>query len=189
MGDSSNNREEIDGLLEAIRDGDESAMDRLAPLVIGELRVLAHSRLRFERRDHTLNTNALVNEVYLRMLSKPQQDWKNRAYFFGVAARMMRNILVDYERERRALKRDHKLEVRGFELEGVAKTKERWLLDLDDALRGLEKVNESGAQIVDMHFFGGLTFEEIAEVLNTTRDAVRGRWRLAQAWLNREMKR
>jgi RNA polymerase sigma factor (TIGR02999 family) len=187
MDDFSNNSEEIDRLLDAIRNGDHSAMDRLVPIVIGELSRLAHSILRFAPRDQTLRTKALVNEAYMRMVSKPPKDWKNRAYFFGVAAQTMRNVLVDYYRERNALKRGRDLVVQGVEIDGIVKPKDRWLNDLHEALYGLERVNETWAWIVKMHFFSGLTFEDIAKVLNTTRDSVRNQWRLAKAWLRREM--
>jgi RNA polymerase sigma factor (TIGR02999 family) len=199
MDDSSDNTEEIDGLIEAIRGGDRGAMDRLVSLVDGELRRRAHSMLRFAPRDQTLRTDALVHEAYLGMVSKPPRDWKDRAFFFRVASRKMRSILVDYYRERSALKRGGGSVVRGFEPDNIVKaggawriggtvmSKEDWLFDLDEALGRLERVNETWADIVDMHFFQGMTLEKIAEVLNTTRDAVRGQWRLAKAWLRREM--
>lgn len=198
MDDSSNNSEETDELWEAVRAGDQNAMDRLAPLVVDELRRLAHSMLRFAPRDQTLRTNALVNEAFLRMINKPPRDWKDRAFFFRVASRKMRSILVDYYRKRNALKRGGNV-VKGVELDnivkaeerwrinGIDKSKEEWLFDLDDALHRLAKLDETLADIVDMHAFHGMTYEKIAEVLNTTRDTVRGQWRLAKAWLRREM--
>lgn len=201
MGDFSNNNKEIDNLLEAIRNGDQSAMDRLMPLVIGELSRLAHSMLRFAPHDQTLRTKALVNEAYMKMVGKPPGVWQNRDFFIRVASRIMSSILVDYYRERNAKKRGRDLVVKGVELDNIAETKERWrinsvvkskedwLFDLKEALRGLEKVNETSADVVYMHFFHGLTFEDIAKDLNTTRDAVRNQWRFAKTWLRREMTR
>jgi RNA polymerase sigma factor (TIGR02999 family) len=200
MGDSSNNGKEIDELLEAIRAGDEGAIDRLMTLVVGELRRLARASLKLAPRDQTLRTHDLVSETYVRMVSKPPRDWKNRAYFFGVAARTMRNILVDYERERSAKKRGRHLVIKGVELDdirkpeerwqinGVDKTKKGWILDLNEALDRFEKVSETGARIVDMRYFGGMTVKEIAEVLNTKTEEVMELWEFAKAWLRREMK-
>lgn len=199
MDDSSNNGDEIDGLVEAIRGGDRGAMDKLVTLVDDELRRRAHSMLRFAPRDQTLRTDALVNEAYLKMVSNPPRDWKDRAFFFRVASRKMRSILVDYYRERSALKRGGGNVVKGVELGNIVKAeeawringtvmaKEDWLFALNDALHRLAKVNETWADIVDMRFFQGMPLEAIAEVLHTTRDAVRGQWRLAKTWLRREM--
>lgn len=199
MDDSSNNSDEIAGLIEAIHRGDPGAMDRLISLVDVELRRRAHFMLSRSPRDQTLRTDALVQEAYLSLISKPPRDGKDRAFFFRVMSRKMRSILIDYYRARNASKRGGGSVVKGFELGNVAKADgawringtamptEDWLIDLNDALSRLEAKDETWADIVDMHFFQGMTFEAIAEVLNTTRDVVWGRWRAAKAWLNREM--
>jgi RNA polymerase sigma factor (TIGR02999 family) len=186
MDDSSNNREQVDRLLEAIRGGNDGALDELTPLIYDELRRLAHNRLRYERRGHTLRTTALVNEAYLMLVSSPSQNWKNRAYFFGAAARLMRQILIQHKRRRSCHKRRED-EREDVDVDNIPQTKDRMLLRLDEALYELERVNKTQADIVEKHYFGGLTLEEIAEVMNISLSTVKRRWRHAKAWLRREM--
>ena len=196
MGDSSDQREQVDRLLEAIRSGDEEAEGELSPLIYAELRRQAHYSLRFERGDHTLRTTALVNEAFLRMASSSTQDWKNRAYFFAAAANAMRQALIQRYRDRGRLKRGGKHERENIEIDDIKedeidaafiKTRDKMLIRLDDALYALKRLNKTQARIVELRFFGGLKFEEIAEVLNVPLSTVKKHWRHAKAWLKREM--
>jgi len=187
MNASSNRREQVDQLLEAMRDGNDEARHELTPLIYDELRRLAHSSLRYERNDHTLRTTALVNEAYMRLVKSPSQDWKNRAYFFGAAARAMRQILIQHRRSRSSLKRSSD-ERKDVDIESVSRPEDSTLICLDEALYELERVSKTQADIVEKHFFAGLTFEEIAEVMNVSLSTVKREWRVARAWLKREMK-
>lgn len=186
MDDSSGNREQVNQLLESPHGGNGAVVDELMPLIYNELRRLAHSRLRSERRDHTLRTTALVNEAYLLLVSSPSQNWKNRAYFFGAAARLMRQILIQHQRRRSCLKRrwDERAEV---DMNLIPQTENGMLFRLDEALSRLERVDKTQAEIVEKHHFGGLTLEEIAEVMNISLSTVKRQWRHAKAWLKREM--
>ena len=200
MSDSSNQREPVDRLLEAIRDGNEEAEGELSPLIYAELRRLAHSSLRLEGSDHTLRTTALVNEAFLRLASSSTQDWKNRAYFFGAAANAMRQALIQHYRDRSRLKRGGESERKDIEIDDIKedeiddtiiktniKTKDKMLIRLDDALYALKRLNKTQARIVEMRFFGGLTLEEIAEVMNVSLSTVKNHWRHAKAWLKEEI--
>lgn len=187
MSDPSNQRERVDRLLAAIRDGNEEAEGELSPLIYAELRSLAHSLLRFEGSDHTLRTTALVNEVILNLASSSTQDWKDRAYFFGAAARAMRQILIQHYRDRSRLKRGGEYDRADVEIDVIIKTRDKMLIRLDEALYDLERVNKTQARIVEMHFFGGLTLEEIAEVMSVSLSTVKNHWRHAKAWLKKEM--
>ena len=155
-------------------DGDEGALDQLIPLVHEELRRLAKRHMRRERGQRaarTLQTTALVNEAYLRLIDARRVQWQNRAHFFAIAARLMRRILVDYARAQNYAKR-------GGGLPQVS---------LDDALEALSRVDERKGQVVELRFFGGLSVEETAEVLKVSPDTVMRDWRLAKAWLLREL--
>ena len=186
MDDSSNRREEVDRLLDAIRAGDSEANHELMPLIYDELRRLAHNRLRYERNGHTLSTTALVNEAYLQLVKSPSQDWKNRAYFFGAAARAMRQILIQHQRSRSRLKRssDKREDV---DLDKISRSKDSMLIRLDEALNELERVNKTQADIVENRYFGGLTLEEISEVMNIPLTTVKRHWKHAKTWLKREI--
>jgi RNA polymerase sigma factor (TIGR02999 family) len=167
--------------------GEPHALETLIPLVYEELRRLASSRLRRERADHTLGTSGLVHEAYLRLVDQRQVDWKSRAHFFAVSARVMRRVLVDYARRRRRIKRGgeaHRLDL------DVALLPGDWNMDwlvLDQALHRLSSVDAEQGRIVEMHFFGGLTLEEVASVLGISVPTVVRRWRMARAWLYRYM--
>jgi RNA polymerase sigma factor (TIGR02999 family) len=180
---------EISELLVAWGGGDESALDRLMPLVYGELRRLAHRYMSQERPGHTLQTTALVNEAYLRLVNWRDARWQNRAHFFAVSAQMMRRILVDFARDKQASKRS------GYALQQVslsqasAFTVERGadLVALDEALTALAEVDRRKSQVVEMRFFGGLSIKEVAEVLKVSEETVLRDWRLAKVWLLREL--
>lgn len=178
----------ITQLLVALRSGEREVLDRLFPLVYDELREIARGKLGKEYGDRTLETTALVHETYLKLIGQVEVDWKNRAHFFGVAARAMRQILVDRARRRQAEKRggDRRRTTLtgrhvGFELD-----LER-LLDLDRALDKLAQLNERQSRVVECRFFGGLTHEETAEVIGCSERTVRRDWKKAQLFLHHEL--
>ena len=181
--------ETVTDLLVAWGNGDEQALDRLTPLVYDELRRLAKSYLRRERPDHTLQPTALVNEAYMRLMDLGQLDWQNRAHFIGVAARLMRQILVDHARTRRAAKRGSAGEMLALD-SAIAQPDERELdlLAVDEALSKLASLDPEQSRIVELRFFGGLTIEETAEVLGVSPSTAKREWRLARAWLYRKIK-
>jgi RNA polymerase sigma factor (TIGR02999 family) len=175
-------------LLDAWRGGSRSALDELVPLVEAELRRLARGYLRRERPGHVLQTTALVNEAFVRLLGWQDVNWQNRAHFLGVAARLMRHILVDIARRRiRSAEGQGVLVVDLSEAERAAHVRSGDLVSLDDALRELAARDPRKAQIVELRFFGGLTLEEIAEVIGVAPITVSREWAKARAWLRREI--
>ncbi len=182
-------RAEVTELLRHWTEGDEKALDKLVPLVYKELRRLAHYHLRSERPDHTLQSTALVHEVYLRLFRGQPKDFQNRAHFIAVASRMMRQVLVDYARERKAGKRNGGCRI-GLEcLDLMPVTGDAELLALDDALNELARMDERQGKIVEMKFFGGLSAPEISDVLGLSRATVDRDWATARVWLHRQMSR
>ena len=180
---------EVTGLLASWCDGDEAAFERLMPLVHGELTRLARNYLRRERPGHTLQPTALVNEAYMRLVDWKSVRWQNRAHFFGVAAQMMRRILVDFARARPAPKRDGgaRLITLG-EADRIPRQEPTAdLLALDEALDALAAFDPRKAAIVELKFFGGLSVEETAEVLKVSPTTVMREWAKAKAWLYREL--
>ncbi len=175
-------------MLVAWSNGDRTALDRLMPLVYDELRRLAHRYLGRERAGHTLQTTALVNEAYLKLVNEREMHWQNRAHFFAVAAQLMRMILVDYARSRNYAKRGGGAHRVSFD-EALAVSDERAaeLIALDDALKTLAALDERKSQVAELRFFGGLSVEESAEVLKVAPVTVMREWRLAKAWLHREL--
>lgn len=164
--------------------GDRDALDQLLPLVYDELHRMAVARLRRERPDHTLQPTALVHEAYLRLIDQRKTDWRNRAQFFGIAAAMMRRILVNYARDRAALKRGGAIEKVSLSAAVEwAGEQDVDLLALDDALARLAALDHRKGQIVDLKLFAGLNTEEIAEVLQVSSSTVERDWRFARAWL------
>ena len=183
-------RHEITALLEAWGSGDKSALDRLMPLVYDELRHLAHRYMTHERPGHTLQTTALVNEAYLRLVNWKEVRWENRAHFFAASAQMMRRILVDFARERQYLKRGAgALQVSLGEAAALTECKSSDLVALDEALTALFEVDQRKGQVVEMRFFGGLSVKEAAAVLKVSEETVMRDWRLAKVWLLRELGR
>ena len=181
---------EITGLLVAWSEGDATALDRLVPFVYEELHRLARHYMHGERPDHTLQTTALVNEAYLRLVRWKDVQWQNRAHFFAVAAQMMRRILVDFARDRQYLKRGGgALRVPLSEAAAFVEERSTDLVALDEVLTALAKTDPRKAQIVEMRFFGGLTVAEAAEVLHVSEETVMRDWRLAKAWLLRQLDR
>jgi RNA polymerase sigma factor (TIGR02999 family) len=171
--------------------GDEAALDQLIPLVHEELRRLAKRYMRRERGQRaarTLQTTALVNEAYMRLIDAQRVQWRNRAHFFAIAARLMRRILVDYARAQNYAKRGGGLpQVSLDDAPELAAERAPDLVALDDALNALARVDERKSRVVEMRFFGGLSVEETAEVLKVSPDTVMRDWRLAKAWLLREL--
>ena len=182
--------QQVTELLAAWRDGNSSALDQLVPLIEGELRRLARLYLRRERAGHVLQTTALVNEAFVRLLKWQDVSWQNRAHFIAMAARLMRNILVDIARRRAKGGDGHSIRIVDIAAaEHVAHERARDLVALDDALRGLAERDLRKAQIVELRFFGGLNLEEIAEVIGVAPITVSREWAKARAWLHREVTR
>src|SRR5712691_4840962 len=168
--------------------GNKAALDQLIPLVDAELRRLAHQYMRQERPDHTLQTTALVNEAYLRLIDQRHVHWQNRAHFFGIAAQLMRRILVDYARNRRYAKRGGgALRVSLGEAAMQSQEQAVELVALDEALHNLAAIDPRRSQVVELRFFGGLSIEETAEVIKISRNTVIRDWTMAKAWLFREI--
>ena len=181
---------EISGLLHAWGQGDLQARDTLLPVVYGELRRCAASYLRRERPDHTLQPTALVNEAYIRLAGQDRVHWKNRAHFFGLAAQMMRRILVDHARERQAAKRPGSAIRLAFdERIGAREQRDCEILLLEEALRELTLIDARQGQIVEFRYFAGMSEQEVAEVLSVSRSTVTREWQTARAWLYRRMTR
>jgi RNA polymerase sigma factor (TIGR02999 family) len=175
-------------LLLAWRQGDKTALDELLPLVYAELRRVAHRFMLRERRGHTLRTTALVNEAYLRLAGSRLVHWRDRAHFVAICAQLMRRILVDYARSHRSAKRaGQQTCVQLDDALASFEAKSRDLVALDDALTTLATLDPEKARLIELRFFGGLSMAEAAEVLGVTEDAARWNWRLARAWLARQM--
>jgi RNA polymerase sigma factor (TIGR02999 family) len=169
--------------------GDQAALDQLVPLVYDELRRLAQHYLRRERPGHTLQTSALVNEAFLRLIDQ-QVSWQNRAHFFGVSARLMRRVLVDYARERRTEKRGgEQMRLELDEALDIAEARDADLIALDDALNSLAEIDPQQSRVVELRYFGGLTIAETAEALGISTATVEREWNMARAWLRRELSR
>lgn len=176
-------------LLLAWGDGDESALTRLMPLVHGELRRMARRQMRRERDGHTLQTTALVNEVYLRLVDLSRVQWQDRAHFLAMSARLMRRVLVDHARSRGYLKRGGgAVRVSLTEALVVDDRRAPNLVALDDALDALAAVDERKSRVVEMRYFGGLSVAETAEALGVSPETVMRDWRLAKVWLLRELR-
>jgi RNA polymerase sigma factor (TIGR02999 family) len=180
--------QQITELLKSWSQGNQAAIDKLVPLVYDELHRLAQRYMSDERPGHALQTTALVNEAYLRLVDSSNLSWDGRSHFFGVCAQVMRRILVDWARSRQALKRGG--DVRALDLdEALAVAKERGtdLVAIDDALKALTAVDPRKGQVVEMRFFGGLSVKETAEVLKVSPETVQRDWKLAKSWLRREL--
>lgn len=168
--------------------GDQAALAELTPLVYGELRRLAHREMGAERPDHTLQATALANEAYLRLADQNNPRWQNRAHFFAVAARAMRQILVSYARGQRSQKRGGgALKVELDEAALVSPEESKEIIDLHEALERLATLDSRKAEVVELKYFGGLNYDEMAEVLKISAVTVRRDWRLAKAWLYTEL--
>lgn len=181
---------QVTELLLAWSQGQSTALDELMPLVHKELKRLAHHYMAGQRPGHTLQTTALVNEAYLRLVDCSRVGWQDRAHFFAVSAQLMRRILVDFARSRGYLKRGRG--VRPLSLEkapDIFQQTDPNVVALDDALNALAAIDERKSQVIELRFFGGLTAEETAEVLKVSPDTVLRDWKLAKVWLHRELSR
>jgi len=176
-------------LLGELSGGNRTIVDELLPMVYDELYNLAQRKLVRERKGHTLNATALVNEAYLKLVDQTRVSWQNRAHFVAIAAQAMRRILINYAQQRKAQKRGGGEVLVTFIEENIARdARPEELLALDEALNRLNKMNDRQGKVVEYWFFGGLTHEEIAEVLGVSLPTVRRDWRLARAWLSKELK-
>ncbi|MGQ0762019.1 MAG: sigma-70 family RNA polymerase sigma factor [Acidobacteriota bacterium] len=179
---------QVTSLLKAWSEGDESARDQLMPLVYEELRRLAHQHMQREKPGHMLQTTALVHEAYVRLVDQSQIHFENRAHFFGIAARLMRHILVDEARKRNSAKRGGSvIQVPLDEETSVAYEQATNIVALDDALKNLEAIDARQSEIVELRFFGGLTIDETADVLRVSPGTVMRDWTFARAWLKTAM--
>lgn len=180
------NTHEVTLLLAEWTKGNQNALNDLTPLVYRELRQLAASYLRRERQGHTLQPTALVHEAYLRLVDQSNPSWQNRSHFYGVAARLMRQILVDHARRKQAGKRGG-LKVSLYEAVSFQKERSRELVALDAGLNALEKIDPRKCKAIELRYFGGLSMEEIAQTLNVSAITVRRDLRMAEAWLHQEV--
>jgi RNA polymerase sigma-70 factor (ECF subfamily) len=177
----------VSHLLEKWRAGDSEALNALVPLVYGDLRKLAHHYLRKQRPDHTLQSAALVHEAYLRLAKHEKMRLENRAHFFAVLTRIMRQILVDYARNHHAAKRDAGIKLVLDEAIAPSQQREVSVVLLDDALQGLSRLDSRQGQIVELRFFGGLSLEETALVLGVSLATVKRDWMTARLWLRKQL--
>jgi len=189
------NSAEVTTLLEAWSHGDRSALDRLTALIYEELRFLAHRYMRRERGGHTLQTTGLVSEAFMRLVDVKGIEWQDRAHFLAVSARIMRRILVEAARARASAKRggdmirvEHSAAVDFDAMPAIRRDRAAELCALDDALEALARMDARRAQVIELRFFGGLTVEETADVLKVSRQTIMRDWKLARAWLAREIR-
>jgi RNA polymerase sigma factor (TIGR02999 family) len=182
-------QQRVTDLLVQWSQGNDAALSELTPLVYEELRRLAHHHMGGQRPNHTLQTTALINEVYLRLADQTNPRWQNRAHFFAVAARAMRQILVSYARTQQAQKRGRgAVRVELDEAALVSPEESKEIVDLHEALESLATLDSRKAQVVELKYFGGLTYDEIAEVLKISRVTVRRDWEFAKVWLYTELR-
>lgn len=180
---------DVTELLTELSNGDPSVMERLMPVVYDELRQLAERYLYHERSGHTLQATALVHEAYLRLVDQKNVQWQNRSHFFGVAAQMMRRILIDHARQRHAAKREGGQKISLDDVCTLSNRPDVSLIMLDEALTSLALIDRQKSRIVELRFFGGLSIEEVAEVLGTSTRTVMRHWQVAKTWLYREIQR
>src|SRR6056297_135018 len=181
-------------LLSAVQDGDKNAVNELLPIVYDEMRKIARNKLRFERSGHTFDTTALVHEAYFRLIDQNDVEWQSRAHFLAIAAQAMRRILLNYAEYKNAEKRGgsfSKIDMDMEQLPGKQNTMDdetaESILALNKALNKMEKFNERGCRVVEYHFFGGLTWKDISEVMGVAPVTVRRAWNVSKLWLNREL--
>jgi RNA polymerase sigma-70 factor (ECF subfamily) len=184
------NNAQITELLAAWKDGDENSLEQLFPVVELELRRIAHNYMRGENPNHTLQTTALVNEAYLKLVDQTRVSWQNRAQFFAISAQIMRRILLNYARDRAAQKRGgDAIHLNLEDVSIMSDEKSEELIMLDAALDKLKEFDELKSRIVELRYFGGLTIEETAQVLKIAEPTVSLHWRMARAWLQTEIRR
>ena len=188
-------KQAVTQLLRSSQAGDKEAVNELLPLVYDEMCSIAHQKLRFERRSHTLDTTALVHEAYFKLINHDEVEWQSRAHFLGIAALAMKRILINYANRRKAVKRGGEYSRANIEMEEIEDPSQMMsesmadeILALNDALKRMEKFNDRGSRVVEYHFFGGLTWKEISEVMGVAPITVRRAWYAARLWLRRELK-
>jgi len=187
-------KRDLTQLLQASQAGDREAVNKLLPFVYDEMRLIAHNKLKFERQGHTLDTTALVHEAYLKLIDHERVEWQSRAHFLGVAALAMKRILIDYAERRNAVKRGSEYsrvevnEIKDPESTFMTDSMADEILALSEALNRMKEFNQRGSLVVDYHFFGGLTWNEISEVMGIAPVTVRRAWNAAQLWLKREIR-
>jgi RNA polymerase sigma factor (TIGR02999 family) len=178
---------DLTGLLLEWNQGNDAALEKLTPLVYSELRRIAQACMAGERPGHTLQASALVNEAFLKLIDARRVQWKNRAHFFAMSAKLMRRILVDFARRKRSQKRDGGLQLTLDENVSPSTDRTRDLVELDDALTALAALNPRVSQVVELRYFGGLTEDETAEALHVSPDTVLRDWKFAKVWLHRQL--
>ncbi|MDX1641069.1 MAG: ECF-type sigma factor [Balneolaceae bacterium] len=186
-------KEAITRLLQSSQAGDKEAVNKLLPLLYDEMRSMAHQKLKFERNGHTLDTTALVHETYFKLINHNKVEWQSRAHFLAIAALAMKRILINYAEKKKAIKRGGdftrvELEEMKGEVENMSESMADEIIALNEALKKMEEFNQRGSQVVDYHFFGGLTWKEISEVMGIAPITVRRAWNVAKLWLRRELK-
>lgn len=186
---NSKNETDVTFLLNAVSAGSETAPEKLLEVVYDDLRRLAGAYMKNERGDHTLQATALVHEAFIRLVDWENVTWQNKAHFFAVAAEVMRKILIDHARQKNARKRSGGQKIELNEAVSFSDEKEFDVLALEDALQTLEKLDARQAKIVELRFFGGLSIEETAYILNVSETTVKREWTFAKAWFQRELKR
>ncbi len=183
-------KENITELLVAWNEGDEDSIERLLPQVEAELRRMAHRYMKRENPNHTLQTTALVNEAYLKLIDQNRSTWQNRAHFFGIAAKVMRRILLNHARDKKAGKRGGgAVHLNIEEADILSNEKSAELIALDESLERLAKIDKLKSRIVEMRYFGGLSVKETAEVLGVSTSSVLLHWRMARAWLQNDIEK
>lgn len=195
INDPGIDKEPVTQLLLATQAGDKDAVNKLFSLVYDEMSRIAHQKLKFERKGHTFDTTALVHEAYFRLINQKEVEWQSRAHFLAIAAQAMRRILMKYARYKKAKKRGgdmKKIDINIEQLSGVVYEMDDEMADniiaLNNALIKMETFNERGCRVIEYHFFGGLTWKEISEVMGVSAITVRRSWNVARLWLHREMK-
>jgi RNA polymerase sigma factor (TIGR02999 family) len=192
-GENNHTKQTATQLLQASQAGDQQAINDLIPLVYNEMKKIARQKLHFERKNHTLDTTALVHEAYFKLIKQDEVEWQSRAHFLGIAALAMKRILINYAEYKRAVKRggDYSSvelnEIEDPDASLIPDSMAEEILTLNEALKRMEKFNERGSRVVEYHFFGGLTWEEISTVMGIAPITVRRSWNAARMWLSREM--
>lgn len=189
--ENTSSREFATELLLAVQGGSKKAVDQLLPLLYEEMRSMAHEKLRYERQNHTIDTTALVHEAYLKLIDQKKTEWQSRAHFLAVAALAMRRILVNYAQKRNAVKRGSDFSrVEWNDIADIPESIDEFaeeILALNNELKRLEHFNSRGSRVIEYHFFGGLTWDEISEVMGIAPVTARRSWYMAKLWLNREL--
>lgn len=193
IGGGDHSKEAVTQLLQDSQAGDKEAVNQLLPLLYDEMRSIAHQKLKFERNGHTLDTTALVHETYFKLINHDKVEWQSRAHFLAIAALAMKRILINYAEKKKAIKRGGEFtrveleEIEG-QIENMSDTMADEILALNEALKKMEEFNQRGSRVVEYHFFGGLTWKEISEVMGIAPITVRRAWNVAKLWLRRELK-